>query len=150
MLIAWLARYGWPGDFAATTKATPLCDLLLIARRADSRAIGNTLMTSISGVLFVEFFAANEMTAVDVTFRMSRESVAGWRNGQGIHVMFEGEETANPPSVGESQPARPGRQHEVLRRSQREGDVLRGQSGTRFPVRCRMPQLLVRWDRRLS
>ena len=100
MLIAWLARYGWPGDFAATTKATPLCDLLLIARRADSRAIGNTLMTSISGVLFVEFFAANEMTAVDVTFRMSRESVAGWRNGQGTHVMFEGEETANPPVSG--------------------------------------------------
>ena len=66
MLIAWLARYGWPGDFAAKTKATPLCDLLLIARRADFRAIGNILMTSISGVLFVEFFANEYLSLTEL------------------------------------------------------------------------------------
>ena len=66
MLIAWLARYGWPGDFAATTKATPLFDLLLITRRADSRTIGNILMTSISGVLFVEFFANEYLSLTEL------------------------------------------------------------------------------------
>ncbi len=99
-LFALLARYRWLGILAASIIATPLCGLLLIARRTDRRVIGKTLATSVGGALFVGFFAPIGMTAAEMTFGMSFGAVMGWWIGRGIHLMFPSDD--EPPIGGET------------------------------------------------
>ena len=47
VMFAVLARYGWQGLLAATTIATPLCDLLLTARRVFNLGIELVAQTAL-------------------------------------------------------------------------------------------------------